>query len=245
MFTMQVWLKHDLRLDDHPGLIRASQHASAIVPTFCMDPKLYVHLQRTPNGISGRQIVGGPEMSHLLAEPVCSPGLEHQQHLSEYQSHACRISRMGDSVSNFGLNAYSRHLQRWLARKYRVENDASTGLLGSLSALRESLIEKGSNLVVRCGVLPEVLRKLVAESGAEEIIAEEEVEYRSVYAFFVPFYNGLLWHLTGGITCLHSNYPQEPLTTLQGSLWWHQHQRLLVCIGVEFVANPAHSASMI
>jgi len=60
MFTMQVWLKHDLRLDDHPGLVRASQHGSAIVPTFCMDPRLYVHLQRTPNGIPGRQIVGGP-----------------------------------------------------------------------------------------------------------------------------------------------------------------------------------------
>lgn len=81
-----------------------------------------------------------------------------------------------------------------MARKHRIESNASTGLLGSLSALRESLIEKGSNLVVRCGVLPEVLQALVMESGAEEIIAEEEVEYRSVYAFFAPFYNGLLWH---------------------------------------------------
>ena len=97
-----------------------------------------------------------------------------------------------------------------MAQNYRVEIDASTGLLGSLSALRESLIEKGSNLVVRCGVLPEVLRELLEDSGAEEIIAEEEVEYRSVYAFFAPFYNGLLWHLTGGITCLHSIILKNP-----------------------------------
>lgn len=210
MFTMQVWLKHDLRLDDHPGLIRASQHATAIVPTFCMDPGLYVHLQRTPNGIPGRQIVGRPGMIHLLPEPACLPGLEHEQHLSCDQNHACRISTVRAAVSNFVLNAYSRRLRRWFGQKDRVENDASTGLLGSLSALRESLIEKGSNLVVRCGVLPEVLRELVAESGAEEIIAEEEVEYRSVYAFFALFHVGLLWHLTGGATCLHLLRSQNP-----------------------------------
>ena len=52
------------------------------------------------------------------------------------------------------------------------------GLLGSLGALRDSLVERGSNLVVRCGALPEVLGQLVLESGAAGIIAEEEVEYR-------------------------------------------------------------------
>ena len=53
------------------------------------------------------------------------------------------------------------------------------GLLGSLGALRESLLERGSNLVVRWGALPEMLSQLVLECGAAEIIAEEEVEYRS------------------------------------------------------------------
>ncbi|CAK0783042.1 hypothetical protein CVIRNUC_006237 [Coccomyxa viridis] len=48
-----VWLKHDLRLDDNPGLQDALQETSQIVPAFCMDPKLYVHLQRTPNGVPG------------------------------------------------------------------------------------------------------------------------------------------------------------------------------------------------
>ena len=59
------------------------------------------------------------------------------------------------------------------------DTGGSAGLLGSLAALRDSLVEQGSNLVVRCGALPEVLRQLVLESGASEIIAEEEVEYRS------------------------------------------------------------------
>lgn len=34
--------------------------------------------------------------------------------------------------------------------------------------------------MVRIGALPEVLQQLLAESGATEIVAEEEVEYRSV-----------------------------------------------------------------
>ena len=34
---------------------------------------------------------------------------------------------------------------------------------------------------MKCGALPEVLRQLVHDSGASEIIAEEEVEYRSTF----------------------------------------------------------------
>ena len=52
------------------------------------------------------------------------------------------------------------------------------GLLGALGALKECLTLKGSNLVVRYGALPQLLRELVLESGAAEIIAEEEVEHR-------------------------------------------------------------------
>ena len=53
---LQVWLKHDLRLDDHPGFMHASQRAEEIVPAFCLDPTLYVHLQRTPNGVAGEML---------------------------------------------------------------------------------------------------------------------------------------------------------------------------------------------
>lgn len=49
----QVWLKHDLRLDDHPGFLAASQQASAVIPFFCIAPELYTHLLRTPNGVEG------------------------------------------------------------------------------------------------------------------------------------------------------------------------------------------------
>ena len=53
---MQVWLKHDLRLDDHPGFRQASDQGLAVIPAFCLDPRLYVHLQRTPDGIPGEQV---------------------------------------------------------------------------------------------------------------------------------------------------------------------------------------------
>ncbi|BDA47584.1 probable pheophytinase, chloroplastic at C-terminar half [Coccomyxa sp. Obi] len=48
-----VWLKHDLRLDDHPGFMQAADSAGLVVPFFCLVPTLYVHLLRTPNGIDG------------------------------------------------------------------------------------------------------------------------------------------------------------------------------------------------
>ena len=52
------------------------------------------------------------------------------------------------------------------------------GLLGALGALKESLTKKGSDLVVRYGALPMLLRDLVLETGAAGIVAEEEVEHR-------------------------------------------------------------------
>ncbi|KAK9905885.1 hypothetical protein WJX75_008118 [Coccomyxa subellipsoidea] len=48
-----VWLKHDLRLDDHPGFVQAADSAQSVLPFFCLAPELYVHLLRTPNGIEG------------------------------------------------------------------------------------------------------------------------------------------------------------------------------------------------
>jgi hypothetical protein len=49
----QVWLKHDLRLDDHPGFQQASHDASTLVPFFSIAPELYTHLLRTPSGVEG------------------------------------------------------------------------------------------------------------------------------------------------------------------------------------------------
>jgi hypothetical protein len=50
---MQVWLKHDLRMDDHPGFLHAAGTSSAIVPLFCVAPELYTHLLRIPYGVEG------------------------------------------------------------------------------------------------------------------------------------------------------------------------------------------------
>ena len=38
--------------------------------------------------------------------------------------------------------------------------------------------------MVRCGGLPEVLGQLVLETGAAEILAEEEVEYRFAWILY-------------------------------------------------------------
>lgn len=74
---MQVWLKHDLRLDDNPGLQDALQETSQIVPAFCMDPKLYVHLQRTPNGVPGAHTASSSDLNsaeHVSGQQVMWSG---------------------------------------------------------------------------------------------------------------------------------------------------------------------------
>lgn len=49
-----VWFKHDLRADDHPGLVQAAQSGSPIVALFCFDPKLYGPLAYLPGGAQGK-----------------------------------------------------------------------------------------------------------------------------------------------------------------------------------------------
>lgn len=50
---VQVWFKHDLRLDDHPGLTAALEAGDPIIPFFCFDPAMYAHLVRLPCGVEG------------------------------------------------------------------------------------------------------------------------------------------------------------------------------------------------
>ena len=52
----QVWFKHDLRTDDHPGLLSAAAAAAPLVPCFCFDERLYGQLLRTPLGFEGEHI---------------------------------------------------------------------------------------------------------------------------------------------------------------------------------------------
>lgn len=52
------------------------------------------------------------------------------------------------------------------------------GLIGAVDALRQELRERGSELVVRVGHLAPSLLQLAAETGCQQIIVEDEVEYR-------------------------------------------------------------------
>jgi hypothetical protein len=52
---VQVWFKHDLRTDDHPGLLSAAAAAAPVAPCYCFDERLYGHLLRTPLGFEGAE----------------------------------------------------------------------------------------------------------------------------------------------------------------------------------------------
>ena len=64
-----MWFKHDLRLDDHPGLLaaleREKQHGNGgVILAFVFDPALYSHLLATPSGVEGL-------MFELLVASLC------------------------------------------------------------------------------------------------------------------------------------------------------------------------------
>ncbi|PKI54488.1 hypothetical protein CRG98_025002 [Punica granatum] len=95
-----LWFKHDLRLDDHPGLVAAAQYRS-IVPLYIFDHRL--------------------------------------------------LSRYSDEMLEL--------------------------LLFALKDLKDSLIEQGSDLMIRIGSAEKVLPELAKEAKASSIFLEEEVEY--------------------------------------------------------------------
>ena len=53
MIVLQVWFKHDLRLDDHPGLQKAVAADTSLVPVYCFDPSQLLHLLRASHGLEG------------------------------------------------------------------------------------------------------------------------------------------------------------------------------------------------
>lgn len=50
---LQVWFKHDLRMDDHPGLQKAVAAETSLVPVYCIDPSQLLHLRRASHGLQG------------------------------------------------------------------------------------------------------------------------------------------------------------------------------------------------
>lgn len=57
MSVLQVWFKHDLRLDDHPGLHNAVAAGTALVPVYCFDPSQLLHLLRASHGSEGDRAI--------------------------------------------------------------------------------------------------------------------------------------------------------------------------------------------
>lgn len=56
----QVWYKHDLRVDDHPGLVQAAADGGGMVAAVVLDPAMYTHLLATPCGVEGEALLSPP-----------------------------------------------------------------------------------------------------------------------------------------------------------------------------------------
>ena len=50
--NMQVWIKNDLRLHDHPGL-KIAETSSCVQPVYVLDAANITQKLREPNGVQG------------------------------------------------------------------------------------------------------------------------------------------------------------------------------------------------
>lgn len=48
-----IWFKNDLRIEDHPGLLKAAGSGAPVVPLFVFDTDLYGSLAYLPGGAQG------------------------------------------------------------------------------------------------------------------------------------------------------------------------------------------------
>lgn len=66
-----VWHKHDLRTEDHPGLLAAAAAGAPVVPVFCLDPRLYAPLALQPGGVEGALLCAGRRAAAAAAPCAC------------------------------------------------------------------------------------------------------------------------------------------------------------------------------
>ncbi len=59
-----VWFKHDLRVDDHPGLAAAAEYEQ-VLPLFIFDPQICTGYQRHPELFYSRKGKGSHEIEKV------------------------------------------------------------------------------------------------------------------------------------------------------------------------------------
>ena len=165
MSMLQVWFKHDLRLDDHPGLQEAVTGGTSLVPVYCFDPSQLGHLLRASHGLEGDHaccnmfgrctIVSETRKScHSPCMPWQAKVYMHNTPVSSVLGHALHVA-VTPAVCC-----------------------AVTGLLGAVKALKQGLQQLGSDLVILWGPTEQQLPLLIDQIQASSLILEEEIEYR-------------------------------------------------------------------
>jgi deoxyribodipyrimidine photolyase len=69
LHAVQVWLKADLRVDDHEGLLQAAAAHSAVLPVYCLDVRRLHHLAFLPAGPESECVPTAPPAVQQL--PAC------------------------------------------------------------------------------------------------------------------------------------------------------------------------------
>lgn len=176
---LQVWFKHDLRLDDHPGLHSAVATGSALVPVYCFDPSQLLHLLRASHGLEGDPAIATYTM-HMPVylyiyygdHPKHMPSIAMCQHMP-----ACHFT--GTAMHNSNMCVRSPIVRMLCMLCFTpVACCAITGLLGAVKALKQGLQQLGSDLVILWGPPEQQLPSLADQIQASSLILEEEIEYR-------------------------------------------------------------------
>lgn len=88
-----LWFKHDLRIDDHPGLVAASDHP-ALVPLYIFDHRLLCR------------------KSHIHTHSLCLSLYSNSKEVTMFSAQTCRIFRGKARNGAFSLGRFEEFVEK-------------------------------------------------------------------------------------------------------------------------------------
>ncbi|CAL5350413.1 unnamed protein product [Camellia sinensis] len=160
-----VWFRNDLRVLDNEALFTAWSSSEAVLPLYCVDPRLF-------------------HTTHYFAFPKTGDTMgwagEIQWAISHYSSSNLRCTMFKLSLA-CTLSSLERMNGRTFAQNCRHKEVIMAGmalraqfLIECLADLKNNLMKLGLNLLIQHGKPEDIIPSLVKEFGAHTVYAQKE-----------------------------------------------------------------------
>ena len=173
-----MWFRRDLRLTDHESLLHASKSSTAMVPFYCLDPRLLRAEALGELPITGpyraRQACGGRQTQILLGDRVCSWHI-----MTDVDSVPCRFLLEALHSLDRGLRTHGSALHFSLGRTSDVMAALVQQLSGSCGSVTLCYhLDYGGNAVVEADAVDEAFMSATEQAG-ELVSVRQQMQARA------------------------------------------------------------------